>query len=145
MMQGSTFHSYKHYIVHGKILVAEKKLVNLANHELFAKIFLTNIPHQYSSPIFTDTQKMHLAYELIVAYSSNFSSPIALLYGSPKFPPAKYFLYTVYFILSKAHTVYFEKQKNLQPDKQIRQSQRLVDTRWVCSYMPSVHCAILLM
>ena len=34
---------------------------------------------------------------------------------------------------SKAHTIYIEKQK-LQPDKQIRQLQRLVDTCWACSY-----------
>ena len=54
--------------IHGKILVREK-LVNLANYELFTKIFLTSI-HRY-------TEKMYLAYALTVAYSPNFSSPIA--------------------------------------------------------------------
>ena len=39
----------------------------------------------------------------------------------------------VFISSSKAHTIYIEKQK-LQPDKQIRQLQRLVDTRWACSY-----------
>ena len=42
----------------------------MANHELFAKIFLTNI-------IFTDTRKTYTAYALTVAYLPNFSSPIA--------------------------------------------------------------------
>ena len=50
--------------VHGKIL-AREKLVNLANRDLFAKIFL----HRYT--------EMYLAYALTVAYSPNFSSPIA--------------------------------------------------------------------
>ena len=40
-----------------------KNLANLANHELFAKIFLINI-HRYT--------KMYLAYVLTVAYSSHF-------------------------------------------------------------------------
>ena len=40
----------------------------------------------------------------------------------------------VFISSSKAHNVYIEKQKNIQPDKQIRQLQRLVDTRWACSY-----------
>ena len=39
----------------------------------------------------------------------------------------------VFISSSKTHTIYIEKQ-NLQPDKQIRQLQRLVDTRWACSY-----------
>ena len=54
--------------IHRKIL-AWKKLVNLANREVFTKIFLTNI--------FTDTPKLYFAYALILAYSSNFSSPTA--------------------------------------------------------------------
>ena len=48
----------------GKYLAGEK-LVNLVNRELLAKIFLSNI------------HKMYLAYALTVAYSPNFSSPIA--------------------------------------------------------------------
>ena len=39
------------------------------------------------------------------------------------FPQVKHTLY-----------IYIEKQKNLHPDRQIRQLQRLVDTRWACSY-----------
>ena len=51
--------------VHGKILVWEK-LANLAS---YSPIF--------SSPLFTDTPKMYLTYALTVAYSPNFSLPIA--------------------------------------------------------------------
>ena len=40
----------------------------------------------------------------------------------------------IFISSSKAHTIYIEKQKNLHPDRQIRQLQRLVDTRWACSY-----------
>ena len=52
--------------IHRKILIGEK-LVNMANHELFAKIFLTNI-HRYTA---------YLAYALTVDYLPNFSLPIA--------------------------------------------------------------------
>ena len=55
--------------VQGKILVG-KKLANLVNREPFSKIL-------FFSPIFTDTPKTHMAHTLTVAYSSNFSSPIA--------------------------------------------------------------------
>ena len=48
-----------------------KKLANLANHELFAKVFLA---------IFTNTLKMYIPYALTVAYLPNFSSPIAFTY-----------------------------------------------------------------
>ena len=44
------------------------ELKNLANHELFAKIFLTNI-HRHTKNVLT--------YALTVAYSPNFSLPIA--------------------------------------------------------------------
>jgi len=40
----------------------------------------------------------------------------------------------VFISSNKAHTIYIEKQKSLQPDKQMRQLQRLVDTLWACSY-----------
>ena len=70
-----------------KILVGEK-LAILANRELFAKIFLTNT-HRYT--------KMYLAYALTVAYSPNFSLPIAFTYmvcqnlpPSPKFFLVRY-------------------------------------------------------
>ena len=66
--------------IHGKILEGKQ----LANCELFAKIFLTNI---------TDTPKTYLAYGLTVACSPNFFLANSFyLYGSPKFSPAKYFL-----------------------------------------------------
>ena len=58
-----------------------EKFANLANCELFAKIFLAN------------THRYNLAYALTVAYL-----PLAnsfYLYGLPKFSPAKYFLCTV--------------------------------------------------
>ena len=48
--------------VRKKVLAEEK----LANHELF------------SSPIFTDTPKMYLAFALTLVYSPNFSLPMAL-------------------------------------------------------------------
>ena len=68
---------------HGKIL-AGKKLANLENYELFAKIFLANIP------------KMYLAYAPTVTYSPNFSlANSSYLYDSPKSPPTKIFLCTV--------------------------------------------------
>ena len=65
----TTIECHDHLVstVDGKIL-AEGKLVNLMNRELFAK---------FSSPIFTDTLKIYLAYALILAYSPNFSLPIA--------------------------------------------------------------------
>ena len=56
--------------VHRKILVGEK-LGNLVNCELFAKIYLTNI-HRYTKNVFS-------IYALILAYLSNFSSPIAFI------------------------------------------------------------------
>ena len=52
--------------IHKKILVG-KKLANMVNRELFAKLFLL----QYS-------KKMYLAHTLtVVAYSPSFSSPTA--------------------------------------------------------------------
>ena len=35
---------------------------------------------------------------------------------------------------SKAHVVFMQKQKDLHPDKQPRQLQKLSDTRWACLY-----------
>ena len=61
--------SFIQFTIHKKILAGET-LSNLANLELFAKIFLTNIN-------FTDTWKTYMAYALTVAYSPYFSSPIA--------------------------------------------------------------------
>ena len=55
-------------MLQGKILV-EEKLATLANREPFAKIFLTNI-HRYTENVFG-------IYALTVAYSPNFSSPLA--------------------------------------------------------------------
>ena len=69
-----------------------KRLVNLANCEPFAKIFLANI-HRY--------MEMYMAYTLTVAYSPNSSSPIAC---TCKVSPAKYFPCMVserHLILSK--------------------------------------------
>ena len=63
-----------------------KNLVNLANHELFAKIFLQ---------IVTDTPKMYLAYALTVAYLPNFSSPIAFTgMVCQKFPCQNFLVYS---------------------------------------------------
>ena len=89
-----------------------KKLRNLANHELFAKTFLTNI-HRYTENVFgicTDCSlfakfflanihrytEMCLAYVQTVAYLLNFSSPIRsfYLYDLPKIFPATIFLCT---------------------------------------------------
>ena len=64
---------------------------------------------KFSSPVFTDTLKMYLAITLTVAYSPNFSS---YLHGSPKFSPAKYFLYTVYGCM---HLVATALQKDFVP------------------------------
>ena len=55
---------------HGKTLAGEK-LTNFENHVLLVK--------KFSSPIFTDTPKMYLAYALTVTYLPNSSSPIALI------------------------------------------------------------------
>ena len=46
---------------------------------------------KFSSPIFTDTPKMHLTYALIVAYSPNLSSPIALTCMVPQNFPCQHF------------------------------------------------------
>ena len=73
--------------VHGKNLVGEK-LANLVNRELFAKI---------SSPILTDTPKMHV-FGICTDYSffaKFFLANIFYLHGSPKLSPAKYFSCTV--------------------------------------------------
>ena len=57
---------------------------------------------KFSSPIFTDTLKMYLAYALTVAYLPNFSSPIAFTcmvrqnIPQPNFP-----LYGTLFMLCK--------------------------------------------
>ena len=51
---------------------------------------------KFSSPIFTDTPKMYLAYKLTVAYSPNFSLPIAF---TCVVCPAKNFPCVVYIIL----------------------------------------------
>ena len=40
----------------------------------------------------------------------------------------------VFISTSKAHKIYISKQSQLHPDKQVRQMQRLSDTRWACSY-----------
>ena len=59
-------------------LVGEK----LANYELFDS-------PKFFSPIFTDTPKMYMAYALTVAYSPNFSSPIAFTcMVHQNFPPS---------------------------------------------------------
>ena len=76
--------------IHGKTL-AGKKLLNLVNHELFTKIFLTNI-HRHT--------EMYLAYALAVAYLPNFSSPIAFTCMVDQIFPTKYFPCTVYPVFS---------------------------------------------
>ena len=55
----------------------------LANRELFAKIFLTNI-HRYTENVFGICTDCSL-------FSKFFSANSFYLYGSPKFVPAKYF------------------------------------------------------
>lgn len=40
----------------------------------------------------------------------------------------------VFVSASKVHELYLEKQSELHPTKQIRQLQRLSDTRWACRY-----------
>ena len=40
----------------------------------------------------------------------------------------------VFVSSTKAHHLFLEKQKELHPDKQIRELQRLSDTRWACRY-----------
>ena len=59
-----------------------KKLTNLANRELFAKIFLTSI-NRYT--------EMYLAYALTVAYSPKFSSPIAFTCKVHQYFPCQIF------------------------------------------------------
>ena len=70
--------------VHGKILVGE----NLANHDPFAKIFLANI-HRY-------TESIYGICALTIAYSPNFSSPIALpAWFSKIFPRQIFPMYSI--------------------------------------------------
>lgn len=40
----------------------------------------------------------------------------------------------VFISTSKAHEVYISKQSELHADQQVRQMQRLSDTRWACQY-----------
>ena len=40
----------------------------------------------------------------------------------------------VFLTSSKAHTIYTQQQRQLEPKNQIRQLQRLSDTRWACRY-----------
>ena len=40
----------------------------------------------------------------------------------------------VFISTTKAHTVFEQKQKQLHPDKQPQQLQRLTDTHWTCHY-----------
>ena len=40
----------------------------------------------------------------------------------------------VFISSSKAHTIFMEKQRELFPDKQPKQLQKLSDTRWACRY-----------
>ena len=40
----------------------------------------------------------------------------------------------VFISSSKAHTIFMEKQRELFPDKQPKQLQKLSDTRWACQY-----------
>ena len=69
--------------MHLKLLVGEK-LANLANHELFAKFFLTYI-HRYSENVFGICTAL--------AYLPNFSlhTNSFYLYGLPKISPSKIF------------------------------------------------------
>ena len=41
----------------------------------------------------------------------------------------------VFMSSSKAHVVFLEKQSELHEGKQVRQLQRLSDTRWACRYL----------
>ena len=70
-----------------------KNWQNLANYELFTKIFLTNI------------QKMYLAYALTVAYSPNFSSPIAFTCMVHQNPPRQ--IFPMYSIPSNSCCIQF--------------------------------------
>ena len=40
----------------------------------------------------------------------------------------------VFLSTTKAHVIFLQKQKELHPDKQPRELQRLSDTRWACRY-----------
>ena len=40
----------------------------------------------------------------------------------------------VFLTSSKAHVIYTQQQRQLDPKSQIRQLQRLSDTRWACRY-----------
>ena len=41
----------------------------------------------------------------------------------------------VFMSTSKVHTLYLQQQSELYPTKQVRQLQRLSDTRWACRYL----------
>ena len=56
--------------VHRKKLAGEKLQI--------MHMIMSHSP-KFSSPIFTDTPKLYLAYALTVAYSPNFSLPIAFI------------------------------------------------------------------
>ena len=53
------------------------------------------------------------------AHASEFFSLVQVLY--------------VFLSSSKAHNIYIQKQKSQYPDKEVRQLQRLIDTRW-CTF-----------
>ena len=69
--------------------MAGEILVNLVNHDIFAKIFLANIQ--------SDAPKIYLAYVLSVAYSPNFLTNSLYLYGWPKFSRVATVLVLKYF------------------------------------------------
>ena len=66
-------------------ILAEEKLVNLANCELFTK---------FSLPILADTLKIYLAYALttVGVFDKVFLTNSFYLYSLPKFSPAKFSL-----------------------------------------------------
>ena len=74
--------------VHGKILMG--KLVNFVNHELFAKIFLTNI-QGYTKNVFGICTGLSLVARFF--HANSIYLPVATV--SQKISPTKIFLCTV--------------------------------------------------
>ena len=74
-----------------------KKLVNLVNCKLFAKIFLTNI-HSYTKNAFCICTNCSL-------FAKFFLTNSFYLYHSPKFFPAKYFPCMVHPVVGSTHGI----------------------------------------
>ena len=57
------------------------------------------------------------------------------------------FLETLYVLLSssKYHSLFMQQQREIYPDKQLHQLQRLSDTRWACRHgaVNAVYCTLM--